>query len=137
MKKMKMTVSKRTVLMLALIALMIGLVGCSGKVPTDEEYTFENPSIERIQPDEGFKIDGVLDVHHIHIWSMDGQSNYATMHIVTNSDVSQIKDKIRNELKEHGIGHATLELEAGSELCHDKHCHTEIEGRSSAHHHHH
>ena len=61
MKKMKMTVSKRTVLMLALIALMIGLVGCSGKVPTDEEYTFENPSIERIQPDEGFKIDGVLD----------------------------------------------------------------------------
>lgn len=83
------------------------------------------------------EIDGVIDVHHIHIWSMDGQSNYATMHIVTNSDVSQIKDKIRNELKEHGIGHATLELEAGSELCHDKHCHTEIAGRSSAHHHHH
>lgn len=83
------------------------------------------------------EIDGVIDVHHIHIWSMDGQSNYATMHIVTNSDVSQIKDKIRNELKEHGIAHATLELEASSELCHDKHCHTEIAGSSSAHHHHH
>ena len=28
-------------------------------------------------------ISGVLDVHHLHIWSIDGQSIYATMHIVT------------------------------------------------------
>ena len=83
------------------------------------------------------EIEGVLDVHHIHIWSMDGHANYATMHIVTDSDPHQIKDKVREELQEHGIGHATLELEASEEHCHEKHCHVEIHKTSCGHHHHH
>ncbi len=83
------------------------------------------------------EIEGVLDVHHIHIWSIDGQTNFATMHIVTNSDSHQIKEKIRKELHEHGIGHATLELEAESEHCHEEHCHIEFKAGSSGHHHHH
>lgn len=81
-------------------------------------------------------IDGVLGVHHIHIWSMDGQNNYATMHIVTNADPHQIKEKVREELSEYGIGHATLELEAENEHCHEKDCHVEY-GQHSGHHHHH
>ena len=83
------------------------------------------------------EIDDVQDVHHIHIWSMDGQSNYATMHIVTNSDSHQIKVKVRAELQEHGIGHATLELEAENEHCHEENCHVELSATSSGHHHHH
>lgn len=83
------------------------------------------------------EIDGVTDVHHIHIWSMDGQSNYATMHIVTNSDSHEIKDKIREELREHGIGHATLELESKGEHCHEEHCHVDVTASSGHHHHHH
>ena len=83
------------------------------------------------------EIEGVLDVHHVHIWSMDGHANYATMHIVTDSDPHQIKDKVREELREHGIGHATLELEASEEHCHEKHCHVEIHKTSCGHHHHH
>ena len=83
------------------------------------------------------EIDGVKGVHHIHIWSMDGQSNYATMHIVTNSASHQIKERIRAELKEHGIVHATLELEAENEHCHEEHCHVELGASSSVHHHHH
>ena len=83
------------------------------------------------------EIEGVLDVHHIHIWSMDGQSNYATMHVVTNADHHEIKDKIREELKEHGIGHVTMELEAEGEHCHEEHCHVEIKETSGHHHHHH
>lgn len=82
-------------------------------------------------------IDGVLDVHHIHIWSMDGQSNYATMHVVTNGDAHEIKELIREELQEHGIGHATLELEAEGEHCHEPHCHVEPATSSGHHHHHH
>ena len=82
-------------------------------------------------------IEGVLDVHHIHIWSMDGQSNYATMHIITNSDPHEIKAKIREELLEHGIGHATLELEAEGEHCHEPHCHVDFHAASGHHHHHH
>ena len=82
------------------------------------------------------KIDGVLDVHHIHIWSMDGQNNFATMHIVTSENPHSIKDKIREELAEHGIGHATLELESEGEHCHDPHCHIEATGHCGHHHHH-
>lgn len=85
-------------------------------------------------------IEGVLDVHHIHIWSMDGRSSYATIHIVTDQDGHQIKDKVRAELKEHGIVHATLELETPEEHCHEKDCHTEVavmDGHCHHHHHHH
>ncbi|MBR3869781.1 MAG: cation transporter [Clostridia bacterium] len=83
------------------------------------------------------EIDEVSDVHHIHLWSLDGQSNYATMHVVTNADAHEIKDKIREELREHGIGHATLELESANEHCHEKHCHVESVSHSGHHHHHH
>ena len=81
------------------------------------------------------EIDGVIGVHHIHIWSMDGQSNYATMHVVTNADSHEIKEKIREELKEHSINHVTLELEDEGEHCHEEHCH--VEAPSAGHHHHH
>ena len=83
------------------------------------------------------ELDGVLDVHHIHIWSMDGQSNFATMHVVTNADHHHIKHAIREELAEHGIGHVTLELEAEGEHCHEQTCHVEPSTHSGHHHHHH
>lgn len=83
------------------------------------------------------ELDGVLDVHHIHIWSMDGHNNYATMHVVTDADHHKIKDAVREELREHGIGHVTLELEAENEHCHEKHCHVELNAHSGHHHHHH
>lgn len=82
-------------------------------------------------------IDGILDVHHIHIRSLDGQHNYATMHLVTNADHHEIKEKVRTELREHGIGHVTLELESEGEHCHERHCHPEHETVSGHHHHHH
>ena len=83
------------------------------------------------------EIDGVLDIHHIHIWSMDGNQNYATMHIVTNGDCLTIKKAVKEELKEHGIIHATLELENEHEHCEDEHCHTHSNTHSHGHHHHH
>ena len=83
------------------------------------------------------EIDGILGVHHIHVWSMDGHSNYATMHVVTDEDQHEIKERIREELSEHGIRHATLELETSGEPCHEEHCHVEHHSDSGHHHHHH
>ena len=82
------------------------------------------------------KIDGVQDVHHVHVWSMDGHRNYATMHIVTDGDAHHVKEHVRAELREHGIHHATLELESPGEHCSEPHCHTEA-GPVCCHHHHH
>ena len=101
------------------------------------EKTPHGISIEEIKA-HIFEIDGVEDVHHIHIWSMDGNSNFATMHVVTNCDAHEIKEKVREELSEHGISHATLELEAVGEHCHENDCNAHLNANSGhAHQHHH
>ena len=79
-------------------------------------------------------IKDITDIHHIHVWSIDGYNNYATMHIVTNSpNIKEIKNEIRNELKEHNICHSILETE--DEVCSETECHVEI--NNDIHHHHH
>lgn len=83
------------------------------------------------------KIQGVAEVHHIHIWSMDGQQNFATMHVVTDCDALVIKDAVRKKLQEYGIEHVTLELETGEETCSQKQCSVKTNPVSSHHHHHH
>lgn len=81
-------------------------------------------------------IDGVDDIHHIHVWSIDGFNNYATMHIVTKEkDIASIKKHIREELEEHKICHSILETE--EEVCDDKECHIDFNEASHHHHHHH
>ena len=80
------------------------------------------------------KIKDVLDIHHIHVWSIDGVNNYATMHIVTKSkNVALIKKKIREELLEYNICHVILETE--DEVCSDVDCC--IQYKEISHHHHH
>lgn len=84
------------------------------------------------------KIENVKDVHHIHIWSMDGINNYATMHIVTDIlETKHLKHEIKEELKEHGISHATIEIEELNEECEEIECSVEFAENHSHHHHHH
>lgn len=64
-------------------------------------------------------IEGVESVHHIHVFSIDGEKNYATMHIVSNYNV---KDKVREELSKIGISNVTLELEKTNEKCNHLEC---------------
>ena len=82
------------------------------------------------------EIKEVEDIHHIHVWSIDGYNNYATMHIVTKSnDIKQIKKEIREELKEHGICHSILETE--DEICEDIDCMPLLNFEDNHHNHHH
>ena len=86
------------------------------------------------------EIDGVKDVHHVHIWTIDGYTNFATMHVVTEGDNQRIKANIKEELAEHGISHVTIETENTDETCADKICQpvpAKIEGHSHGHGHHH
>ena len=83
------------------------------------------------------EIDGIIDVHHVHLRSLDGHNSYATMHVVTNEKAQEIKIKIREELREHGITHATLELEAEDEICASHECCIQDTPVSKKHHHHH
>ncbi|MBR2417515.1 MAG: cation transporter [Clostridia bacterium] len=80
-------------------------------------------------------IDGVIDVHHIHLRTIDGYNNYITLHVVAKGEHHEIKHKVREELIEHGISHATIELEDENEHCHERECH--IRPSEAGHHHHH
>jgi cobalt-zinc-cadmium efflux system protein len=81
-------------------------------------------------------IEGVSDAHHIHIWSMDGQHNCATMHLVVEDYSSDLKRLARDVLRAQGIAHATLELELASEQCNEIQCCAVAAASHSTGHHH-
>lgn len=69
------------------------------------------------------EIDGVADVHHIHLWSLDGNEGYATMHVVLEGDSHiAIKERIRQGLSEMGVIHTTIETENEGEKACVKNC---------------
>lgn len=84
------------------------------------------------------EIEGVKDVHHIHLWSLDGQVNFATMHVVTNQEAKTVKAAVRKEMEEHGFSHVTIEIEAFDEECGEVHCEiNRAENHEHRHGHHH
>lgn len=65
---------------------------------------------------------GVSNVHDLHVWSIDGNYNVLTVHIVLNSipemdKLAELKAEIRESLQEKGIQHATIEFETIDEKC--------------------
>lgn len=80
-----------------------------------------NADIQKIR-EHICNIDGVVNVHHLHLWSIDGEVMYATMHIVTDGNAEEVKKKVRNELAQHSVVHATLETETPEEKCDSEQC---------------
>ena len=82
------------------------------------------------------EIKNVTDIHHIHVWSIDGINNYATLHAVSDAkDLTDVKKAIKECLKEHEIAHSTIELESSNEKCPEHDCVVKVP--KSTHHHHH
>lgn len=78
----------------------------------------------------------VKEVHHIHIWSIDGENNFATLHVKTDiKDADKVKKQIRKELLDCGINHVTIEIEDAHYKCDDEKC--KIKPQESTHYHHH
>ena len=82
------------------------------------------------------KIKGVKDVHHIHIWSIDGYNNYATVHIIEDETNKELKQKVKQELNDLGINHTTIEFEKVNEVCCEEECDINIDSKNTLHHHH-
>ena len=101
------------------------------------EKTPKNISVEEIKK-HLLEIKGILDVHHVHIWSIDGYNNYSTMHVVTDEkNIKELKNKIREEMNEHGICHTTIEIEDKDDICDEKECEIKVNNEIGHHHHHH
>ena len=65
-------------------------------------------------------IDGIESVHHIHCWSIDGESHVLSAHLVmddTAADSGEIKERVRDLLDPNDFEHVTLETEHPGEPC--------------------
>lgn len=79
----------------------------------------ENLSITELE-NEIVEKTGVKSAYHTHIWSLDGEKNLLSTHIVVNDDaeyqgILKIKNRIREITKEKGIDHVTIEVDYISE----------------------
>jgi len=68
------------------------------------------------------KIEGLLTVHDLHIWSLDGENNILTVHVVLPEDApceiqEDMKSRIRQTCDSLNINHATIEFETEGEEC--------------------
>lgn len=81
------------------------------------------------------KIDGVVEAHHVHLWTIDGEINCVSLHVVVNEIDSKIKNNVKEELEEHGISHVTVELETVEETCDEKVCNVKRETSTCCCHH--
>ena len=69
-------------------------------------------------------LDGVLNVHHMHIWAISTTETALTCHIVIPeaSMLEEVTDRVKETLDGLGIHHSTLELATTSSHCHDHDC---------------
>ncbi|MEG2610434.1 MAG: cation diffusion facilitator family transporter, partial [Bacilli bacterium] len=81
------------------------------------EKTPNNININELEK-ELLKIKGVKNIHHIHVWSLDGINNFITLHAIL-EDKMLIKE-INKKLKKFGITHSTIQTE--DIICEDKEC---------------
>lgn len=70
--------------------------------------------LEAVTTDLAKHVEGVVNIHHAHLWSLDGRRLMMTLHarvaegVSGPGAVSRIKLRLREK---HGIGHATIEIE--------------------------
>ena len=72
-------------------------------------------------------IAAITDIHDCHVWSMDGQYNILTIHLRLNkdyklSDQSELKERVKEKLKNESINHITIEFEGKDENCESVDC---------------
>jgi cobalt-zinc-cadmium efflux system protein len=75
--------------------------------------TPESVDVDEIRTALG-ELDGVTDVHHLHVWALDSQRTALSSHLVTatGADSDEILERAQRLLgTRFGINHATLQLE--------------------------
>ncbi|MBR9910290.1 MAG: cation transporter [Gammaproteobacteria bacterium] len=70
------------------------------------------------------RLDNVRSVHHLHLWSLDGERHVLTAHLVlqralTFEQQMELKMTIADRLSEFDLAHTTIEFEFGEEACRD------------------
>ena len=71
-----------------------------------------------------YTITDVKEVHDLHAWSLDGDKNVGSCHIVVKpkANTESVKKQVRDCFTAQHIQHVTIELEAVSENCPHQDC---------------
>ena len=64
-------------------------------------------------------------VHHLHLWSLDGEKHVLTAHLeidhmISADDQQLTKQEINKQLAEFSLAHTTIEFEMPEEVCMDE-----------------
>lgn len=86
------------------------------------------------------KLDGVIGMHHFHIWQLNESCFLTTMHVnvdenITADSLKTLRNQIQQISEEFHISHETIEFEFGSNTCDNTNC--IIKEHHHHHHHHH
>ncbi|MDD5360706.1 MAG: cation diffusion facilitator family transporter [Ignavibacteria bacterium] len=73
------------------------------------------------------QVDGIADIHHMHVWAISTTENALTMHILLKDsnelfNTEKIKNNVKHILLHLNIQHTTLELEIPGEDCAEPDC---------------
>jgi cobalt-zinc-cadmium efflux system protein len=76
---------------------------------------------------EAKDMQGIMDMHHIHVWAISSTENAMTAHLVLEKGTSaadeiKLKHRLRHALEHKNIHHITLETENDGEPCEDVDC---------------
>lgn len=72
-------------------------------------------------------VEGIKDIHHIHVWAMSTTENAMTAHVVIDAcesieRIGLIKDNLKHRLAHMDIQHITLETEFTNDDCGKRNC---------------
>ncbi|MEJ2045807.1 MAG: cation diffusion facilitator family transporter [Reinekea sp.] len=87
------------------------------------QATPEETNYQKIK-DDIRQMPNVSEIHHLHLWSLDGARHVLTAHIVLNEHVrideqKNLKERIRVYLADYQLEHTTIEFEFSDEQCRD------------------
>lgn len=57
-------------------------------------------------------VQGVDEVHDLHLWSLDGRRVVLSAHLVTEGDAFAVREAAAHALEHLGVGHSTLQMES-------------------------
>lgn len=120
-----------------ILSLFIVINALKGLKEIIDVYTLKTPKNVEVDKltSELNEIEEISEIHHLHVWSIDGNNNYATLHVVSDSELNLVKGRVKEIFYINHIKHVTVEIEKTEELCEEKQCKIR-EKKHCCHHHH-
>lgn len=87
------------------------------------QATPDNNTLQKLR-DTLMSIAHVVELHHLHFWSLDGEHHVMTVHLVLDEAISipeliVLKAKVSAILEHFNLAHTTIEFEFPGEACRD------------------